>query len=485
MADKSIKCAQCGGLLTESTTTCPQCGSNQQQVALVVHDRVIGGLQEIPESDIEAMIRRKTETANVDYKEGFEWKKENRDKQCELVKDMMAMANIRDGGRIVFGVEDASYDLVGVTNAILESLDQTKIGQTLYGKSTPKVSFEVQKTKVDELHVVIIRVYEFDDVPIICTDTIRSLKNSNEVILRKGAVYIRTPDARTEEISSDQEMRELLGRAMLKKSDELLRVMERLLKGKAVLPSPEVINRYENEVKGANTWFQERLGKGVLTRPRWELTVYPTQYSEDRIRDLSRLEHLIRESEVRLRGRPFPYISNKAEQASMFNSGFQAFYDSADICEAFRLYKSGLFVWKRTFWEDQREARAESHRRVLSFMSAIYSVMECILFIKRLYESLHGITHIHMTLSLTGCKDRELATFDGDVTLSDCYVSQTDDISVSRDFKLEELRADPEDVALQITRHIFHVFNWKDVPEETIAFWQSKFLGRVRNAQSQ
>ena len=50
-------------------------------------------------------IRRRTETANVDYKAGFEWSKANKDQQFELIKDMIGMANTRDGGMIILGVD--------------------------------------------------------------------------------------------------------------------------------------------------------------------------------------------------------------------------------------------------------------------------------------------------------------------------------------------------------------------------------------------
>lgn len=45
------------------------------------------------ESEIAALIQRKTETAHHDYKSGFEWKKDNRDHQLGLLRDMMGMAN--------------------------------------------------------------------------------------------------------------------------------------------------------------------------------------------------------------------------------------------------------------------------------------------------------------------------------------------------------------------------------------------------------
>ena len=50
--------------------------------------------------EIITLIRRRSETPHVDYKAGFEWKKENRDHQLGLIRDMIAMANVQDGGAI-------------------------------------------------------------------------------------------------------------------------------------------------------------------------------------------------------------------------------------------------------------------------------------------------------------------------------------------------------------------------------------------------
>lgn len=69
------------------------------------------------------LINKKFETANLDYKEGFEWTKENRDKRFELIKDILAMANTRDGGTIILGVKDDTCELVGVSKEIWDSFD--------------------------------------------------------------------------------------------------------------------------------------------------------------------------------------------------------------------------------------------------------------------------------------------------------------------------------------------------------------------------
>ena len=118
-------------------------------------------------NEISDLVRQKAETAHLDYKAGFEWKRDNRDHQLELLRDMMGMANTQDGGTIVLGVEDGTYNPIGLSPEILASLDQTDIGQMLYRYSEPKLDFTLQKDRVDRQDFVAIRVSEFDDVPIL------------------------------------------------------------------------------------------------------------------------------------------------------------------------------------------------------------------------------------------------------------------------------------------------------------------------------
>lgn len=428
------------------------------------------------DSEISALLRRKSETAHLDYKAGFEWKKENRDHQLGLLRDMMGMANTQDGGTIVLGVEDVAYKLAGVSQAILTSFDQTDIGNQLHRYSEPKVQFELHKVKVDSYDLVVIRVFEFADVPIICTQSICG-RDQTKPILRRGALYIRTPAAQTEEIASAHDMREFLGRAVQKRGDELLRLIESLIKGRPIAPTEEAVSRYAEEMAEADEGLARVLKEEFLKSPRWELVAYPTQYFPDRIRDLPMVERLVKDAQVELRGWPFPYIGHKGENHN-FNLGYGGYVDSHGIREGFRLYKSGLLVFKRALWEDLRGLPTESSKRTLSFISAIYTLTEFVLFLSRLYQAIDGVDQIHLKVNLIGCQNRILISDNARVFLGDGLESHEDQISFARDFKVVELRAGAEEIARSIASHIFHVFNWTDVADETIAHHQKKILPR-------
>ena len=91
------------------------------------------------DDDIRSLIALKSEGANLDYKTGFAWTKDNRDKKYELVRDLMALSNTKDGGRVICGVRDEDLSFIGVSADIYESADPSNVVQMLHGNGAPKV----------------------------------------------------------------------------------------------------------------------------------------------------------------------------------------------------------------------------------------------------------------------------------------------------------------------------------------------------------
>ena len=165
--------------------------------------------------DISQLIKIKTESKNLDYKESLNWDKSSDEEKQRITKDILAMANTQDGGRIVFGIRDSDFEFIGLSDDDFKSFDQTKVNDFLHKYTEPKFSCQVYKYLIDEKYVVVIDIPEFQEVPIICKKDAHS-SIDNKQILKKGQIYIRTEKASSESIPSVQEMRELLGRAIAK-----------------------------------------------------------------------------------------------------------------------------------------------------------------------------------------------------------------------------------------------------------------------------
>lgn len=165
----------------------------------------------ITEDTLKTLLGRRTEFKNLDYKGLMNWATASNEEKCELVKDILAMMNTQDGGQIIIGVEDKTYDPIGLTEADFESFDPTKVNDFVRKFTDSLASCQVQKLTLDGKKFIVIDVLEFTDVPIICKAGANS--SENKLILKRGGVYIRTDKPSSELVSSAEEMRELMGLA--------------------------------------------------------------------------------------------------------------------------------------------------------------------------------------------------------------------------------------------------------------------------------
>jgi len=95
----------------------------------------------------------------------------------------------------------------------------------------PRIAICQDKAPSGEL-LVAVHVAEFEEQPTVCIqEYVRKAPgpDADRLILRKGALYIRTGAASTREVDSEAMMRDLLRRANVKTGDGLLRQIKELL----------------------------------------------------------------------------------------------------------------------------------------------------------------------------------------------------------------------------------------------------------------
>jgi len=427
----------------------------------------------ITDKDIEILLEAKNETPNLDYKEILIWDKDHRDERLEVIKDILAMANTQDGGKIIFGVKDGDFEFVGLSDEAYGFFDTTPVNQFLHNYADPAFTCSVVKKEIGSKKVVVIDVPEFSEVPIVCKQSANS--SSNTEILKKGAVYIRTKDCSSEPISTADEMRSILAIGLTRKSDELLGLIQKLMTGEPLKETVEVQQLYEEEISVARDFFDSNLTSDVGF---WELITYPTTYNPDLIQNPVEAGDIVEQSVVRLRGWDLPHVDRHGN-VSNFNEGKQSFTvsDRVQAQEAWRMYKSGLFVWKDYFKEDLRGFEQEG-KNVLFFVSAINSLTEIMLFLKRIYTEKLEVEAIHVELMLSGCKGRVLGEGHPGLLLHRGYISNEENIHVKRDIKTVDLMASFESVAREFIKEIFMIFNWDNPVESMLEGWQKKLLER-------
>lgn len=130
------------------------------------------------------------------------------DKQlfAKVARAVLGMANRRDGGLVVVGVEDSRGVLnpIGLSAQDLATWKYDDVADSLAVYADPSVSFDLE-VKVHERHnYVVLRVDEFEDVPVLC-------KKDYPDVLRNGACYVRSRrKPETSEIPTQEDMRDLL-----------------------------------------------------------------------------------------------------------------------------------------------------------------------------------------------------------------------------------------------------------------------------------
>lgn len=182
---------------------------------------------------------------------GVEFKGPGRrsDKQffARVARSVLGMANRRDGGRVIIGVEDKSGVLqaVGLDASDLKTWKYDDIADSLAGYADPNVSFDLETRRRGHRSYVILHVQEFEDVPILCN------KDYSDV-LRKGACYVRSRrKPETAEIPSQADMRDLLELATEKRLRSFIAMA--IAAGLLLLPSAVARPTHQEQ-------FEEQLG---------------------------------------------------------------------------------------------------------------------------------------------------------------------------------------------------------------------------------
>lgn len=158
-----------------------------------------------PSDQLRALLEA-GETRRIEYKDGQPWS-DNAFK-ARVTKTILAMSNVKDGGRIVIGVTEqanGSFVARGVNQHDLETYVSDEMKDFVGTFADPHVDFSVDTGEHDGKHFIVITVREFEEIPVIC-------KKDFGQILRRGDIYTRTRDRRPESarVSNHADMREII-----------------------------------------------------------------------------------------------------------------------------------------------------------------------------------------------------------------------------------------------------------------------------------
>lgn len=127
-----------------------------------------------------------------------------------VVRAVLGMANRRDGGRVIIGVGETGnmLDPIGLNNPDLESWNYDDVAAGLSVYADPSVSFDLERVAYQGKTFVVLRVREFEEIPILCK---ADYTPATGAILRAGACYVRSRrKPETSEIPTHEDMRALI-----------------------------------------------------------------------------------------------------------------------------------------------------------------------------------------------------------------------------------------------------------------------------------
>ena len=135
---------------------------------------------------------------------------------AQIVKAILGMANRRDGGIVIIGVEDNNGALIlrGVPEGDIASWTYDKLASQIANYADPAVNFDLETKRYNGNRYVVIVVEEFNDIPVLCK---LDSSSGGTQILRDGACYVRPRrKPETTEIPTQADMRDLLDLATVK-----------------------------------------------------------------------------------------------------------------------------------------------------------------------------------------------------------------------------------------------------------------------------
>lgn len=419
------------------------------------------------------------ESTNIDAKGPVKW--DGNETSACLTKDILALANCRDGGVIVIGKSEpqpGKFVLDGVSDDQAASFETTKVATWVNNHGVPHVHLVCYRQVYDGKQFIVIAVSEFHDVPVICSKQfeVSSTGKTAKVVLRKGTVYVRTANAESAPLSSVEEIRQLIGLATTKRTDQMLGMFQAMMKGQPLLKERPHDELFEAELETVQSDLEFELDSKAKFGA-WNLVFHPVRYQEDRWDDSEALKAVLERSIVRLRSE-FPPIDHNMHVREW------------GICnsrkgDAFGLTRSGLFVCKRLFlendhrfinpWQPNPDIDAG---KWLDFKRNLAVIIEFFVFLSRYAHNIEVGEVLAFEISASPLVGRQLVSADGRVQLDPTDQCRSERFRYKKAITAEKLRAGWEAECVKTLHGFFELFPGHHISKETLANRVEQFKNR-------
>ncbi|HEV8191517.1 MAG TPA: hypothetical protein VGP82_08530, partial [Ktedonobacterales bacterium] len=332
---------------------------------------------------------------------------------------------------------------------------------------------------------LLLQVAEFDDVPILIARQLEA--PGGRVYAREGDLLIRSRTCETRRISSADELRELLGRAVARRGASLLADMYAIITGVSPAsapgaPTPE--ERFAADLPdwpmALEQWLAERQNE-EHPRAWWEVRLLPTSLAAP-LPAAQRVK-VIDAPAVSWRGWNYPTRGVRTEDFSYLQRYARFAYEDGQFSERWQAaYATGTFASAHMVHSDLIPSgpdfrHPDPPQRLIDVIDLCWSLTEFFRFAASYTEGL-ATEGVWLSAALHRVLRRPLGMFDSRYWFWHSGKSAMDDIVQSGNFGRAELAAGWRDVALDWTIQILTVFQWPEVNRETLARHQTRLIER-------
>jgi len=403
------------------------------------------------------IIKQGYESKDLDYKGPFAWNEADKKTCCDVVRDILAMANTL-GGYIVIGVSEVptGYQWDGLSTEQADTFDTTRLNRFLQNYADPPINALLKKIPHDGKVFVVIEIPRFTDTPHLC-------QRDYPDVLKSPALYVRTDNNETALVRSSADFRAVVEQAVRNRSDALLTSFRSILKG-GVPTGKSDSEQCEEQWQNAIERFDNLnpLKKKGYTGYR-EVAFSPAQFQADRF-TREQLREAAEHACVNYTGWPFLlYSPRRNDMTYAVQGGIETLLDHSDNddrVDFWQFLQSGFFYQRTLMWEEfyQRQRNASPALHIDSLVQYTGQAVDALI---KLYEKLLSETEVvELKLRVLGTERRSIETFDLR-RLYGSYVCRIPIVEVCRAMSLAEWRAAVVDHSADIATAVFHQFNWE------------------------
>ena len=402
------------------------------------------------------------ESKDFDYKSAATWNEKDKKACCELVKDILAIANTL-GGFIAIGVSESptgpSFD--GVSAEQADSFDTSRLNRFLQNYADPPINALLRKVNHDGKTFILIEVPAFSNTPHVC-------RKDFPGVLSTPTLYVRTDNNESAPVSSPVDFQAVIEHAVRNRGDALLASFRSILMSGTIKREPSALEHFSTQRRAAKTRFEQvnPLKHEEPLLGYFEVSFLPERFDASRF-TLEMLRAAPERAHVTYTGWPFLYSDwDQMKRTYVIQDGWETFIQDTDfggyyLMDFWRLHQSGLFYYRTVLRPSATQSEQGRMPAADVGFLAVY-IAEAVDCLTRLYDGLFDDNeYMSINLRILNTDGRMLVNSErGAMPLWAPYICRMPEILVERRFPLAEWRAAVVDHAVAMTNDVYLRFNW-------------------------